>query len=59
MSRICESGCCDGWDSDESEVDGECPDCGYPTVGGFAASGCNWSPCVCKTCGYRPCDQSC
>ena len=59
MSRISEENCRDGWDSDDIEVNGECPDCGCPTVDGQAASGCNWSPCVCETCGYCPCDQSC
>ena len=35
------------------------PDCGEPTCGGIAASGCNYSPCVCETCGACPCDGSC
>jgi uncharacterized Zn finger protein len=51
--------CADGWSYDDSEVDGECPDCGYPTVDGVAQSGCNWSTVQCKTCGDAPCDQSC
>ena len=51
--------CSDGWYSEESEIDGECPDCGEPTVEGVAASGCNYSPMVCETCGARPCDGSC
>jgi hypothetical protein len=53
-------GCCDGWRLDESEgfVD-ECPSCGERTVDGTAQSGCNYSPVACKTCGSRPCDESC
>lgn len=54
-----EPGCCDCWSSYESEVDGECQDCGTPTVNGEAAYGCNYSPETCKTCGYSPCDGSC
>jgi hypothetical protein len=50
--------CCDGWDFSE-EVNGECPDCGEPTVDGGAATGCNYSPVECETCGWRPCDNSC
>jgi hypothetical protein len=57
--RIREIGCCDGWSSLVSEINGECPDCGYPTVDGDAASGCYYSPVICKTCGYAPCDGSC
>ena len=49
---ISEPFCCDGWSSEESGVDGECPECGYPTVGGDAASGCNWSPVYCNICRY-------
>ena len=33
--------------------------CGEPTCDGVAASGCNYSPCVCETCGACPCDGSC
>ena len=51
--------CSDGWSSSENEIDGECPDCGEPTVDGYAASGCNYSPITCETCGARPCDGSC
>lgn len=56
---LSESGCSDGWDSYESEIDGECPDCGMPTVEGYAAHGCRWSPITCVTCGARGCDGSC
>jgi NMD protein affecting ribosome stability and mRNA decay len=56
---LSESGCCDGWSSLKSEVNGICPDCGIETVNGVAAYGCNWSPVLCKTCGYAGCDGSC
>lgn len=59
MGIIREPGCCDGWESDESEVDGECPECGMKTVDGIAASGCCFSLVVCGTCKYAPCDGSC
>lgn len=59
MGVIREPGCCDGWSSDESEVNGECEECGGKTVNGSAASGCCYSPVVCDTCGYAPCDGSC
>ena len=56
---LSEPGCCDGWSSNSTDVNGECPECGMPTVDGMAAYGCSWSPVVCKTCGYKPCDGSC
>ena len=49
--------CCSQWD--EGKPDGECPDCGEPTVDGLAAKGCDYSPVCCTTCGDRPCDGSC
>lgn len=51
--------CCSSYTSEDSEINGECPDCGEPTVDGVAASGCNYSPIVCKTCNSSPCDLSC
>ena len=61
--------CCDGWshtpDIDEGEAWGECPDCGTRVITNaddsdwYAASGCNYSPTVCETCGWKPCDDSC
>ena len=53
--------CCDGWNYKDEDVDGECPECGMPTVEGEAqyGCGCNWSPVTCETCGYAPCDGSC
>ena len=54
-----EPGCCDSWGSYESEVNGECPECGTPTVDGQAAYGCNWSPVSCECCGRAVCDDAC
>lgn len=51
--------CWDGWSEPESAVNGECPDCGMPTVDGGAQYGCHYSPQACDTCGSRPCDHSC
>lgn len=51
--------CCDGWEYSDKEVNGVCKDCGMPTVGGHAQEGCHYSPVVCETCGWSPCDQSC
>ena len=51
--------CCDGWVSLKDSINGECPECGTPTVDGQAAYGCNWSPVSCETCGHRACDGSC
>jgi len=56
---IYEIGCCIGDSSLKSDVDGVCPDCGYPTVEGIAASGCAYSPVSCDTCGHAECDGSC
>lgn len=53
--------CCDGWNIpvEPGDVEDECPDCGSDTVNGEAKAGCNYSPKVCDTCGWRPCDDSC
>lgn len=51
--------CSEGWYEKDEDVDGECPDCGTPTVEGRAQFGCAWSPVDCKTCGWSPCDGSC
>jgi len=53
--------CCEPIDrtDDGSEIDGECSDCGQPTVDGEAAYGCFYSSVECKTCGWKPCDGSC
>ncbi|MCK9279169.1 MAG: hypothetical protein M0P71_00880 [Melioribacteraceae bacterium] len=44
---------------DLGEPNGECPECGEPTVDGKAASGCECSPETCPTCHATPCDESC
>lgn len=49
--------CCDR--IDYGTPDGECPDCGNPTVEGEATGGCVYSPVTCETCGATPCDDSC
>jgi hypothetical protein len=51
--------CADGWNLEDKDVDGKCPDCGIPTVDGDAQYGCHYSPTECETCGSRPCDGSC
>jgi hypothetical protein len=51
--------CCSPSDYKENEINGVCPECGEPTVDGEAFENCDYSPEVCKTCGYSPCDLSC
>ncbi len=51
--------CCDGWYIYDEEINGVCPDCGEPTRDGDAQAGCNYSPVICDTCGYAPCDDRC
>jgi len=52
--------CCadEGW-PEEIKPNGECPECGEPTVDGDSWEYCSYSPEQCKLCGSRPCDQSC
>jgi len=39
---------------------GECPDCGeLIDEDGDAEEMCNYSPTLCETCQYSPCDGSC
>jgi hypothetical protein len=51
--------CCDDYGYNVNEIDGECPDCGEPTVDGDAFRSCSYSPVECERCNWRPCDQSC
>ncbi len=51
--------CCEPNDYREDEINGECPDCGNPTVDDDAFESCSYSPEECETCGWRPCDGSC
>ena len=41
------------------QIDGKCPDCGEPTVDEVAFDNCAYSPELCPTCGWAPCDESC
>jgi hypothetical protein len=43
----------------EEDINGVCPDCGEPTVDGNTYDRCYYSPTLCDTCGYAPCDGSC
>lgn len=51
--------CCEPTGYVESQINGECPDCGEPTVDGDAYENCWYSPTDCETCGNSPCDDSC
>ncbi len=51
--------CCSSSGYNYSEINGECPDCGEPTIDGDAYVNCSYSPTQCDTCGYSPCDESC
>ena len=51
--------CCAGNEYNKDEIDGECPDCGEPTVDGDAYESCYYSSVECKTCNWKPCDGSC
>ena len=52
--------CCDSWDPGTSPV-GECPECGgdVDEEGQTTLPCCFYSPKVCDTCGWQPCDGSC
>lgn len=55
-----ESGCCSGWSTEIHRVTGYCPDCNGPIVwDGGSASGCDYSPVMCKTCGHAGCTGAC
>jgi uncharacterized protein (DUF983 family) len=41
------------------EINGECPNCGEPTVDGDAYENCTYSRRECDVCGWSPCDDSC
>lgn len=53
--------CSDIWDYRKrpDEPDDECPECGEPLYDGEPGSSCTYSPEVCRTCHYAPCDGSC
>ena len=56
-------GCCDpinDLSERQLEMHEECEDCGAKVDDeGNTLEGCEYSPIVCKTCGYCPCDLSC
>jgi hypothetical protein len=51
--------CCSNTDYRKEEINGVCPDCGEDTVDGDAYDACDYSPTLCETCGWDPCDESC
>jgi hypothetical protein len=51
--------CCSNTDYSREDINGVCPDCGEDTVDGDAYDACDYSPTLCKTCGWSPCDGSC
>lgn len=51
--------CCSNTNFKPEDIDGECPDCGDPTVDGNSYDCCTYSPTLCETCRNAPCDQSC
>ena len=52
--------CCAPYDEGREAVVGICPDCGAAiNKEGKAVYGCSYSPSICDTCGYSPCDRSC
>ena len=51
--------CCDSTEYTREEINGKCKMCGQPTVNGYAYEICGYSPLVCNTCGWKPCDGSC
>jgi len=52
--------CCDNQSGQPCDgEEGECPDCGALTYGGYSAEICGYSPIMCNTCLDAPCDGSC
>lgn len=51
--------CCEPSGYSKEEIDGKCPNCEEPTVEGRAYEECVYSPTICETCGWSPCDESC
>ncbi len=51
--------CCEPSGYRDEDIDGECPECGEPTVDGEAFECCSYSPECCEVCGCRPCNGSC
>lgn len=53
--------CCDPSGPFPKDTVGQCPDCEFDVDkdGDSTEQDCHYSPVVCQTCGYRPCDGSC
>jgi hypothetical protein len=51
--------CCADVGYEKEEINGECPECGEPTVDGNAYEQCSYSPETCEICNCKPCDLSC
>ena len=51
--------CCDNIGNWEEKPNGECPDCGEPTVDGYTTMKCAWSSTECETCEHASCDGAC
>ena len=54
--------CCEPSGYDENQINGECPDCGEPTVDGDAFYYCGYEPQDdddCHTCGTKYCTGYC
>lgn len=53
--------CCEPIGPSPQDTVGHCPDCeGEIDREGYSTEECcGYSPEVCKTCGWSPCDQSC
>jgi hypothetical protein len=43
----------------EANANGNCPDCGTPTIDGDAYSCCYYGAVECTSCGHAICDGSC
>lgn len=53
--------CCDPYGPYHEDTVGTCPDCGGNTdkEGDSTEESCGYSPPMCRTCKWSPCDQSC
>lgn len=51
--------CCSPSDFKVNQINGECADCGEPTVDNEAYENCYYSKTICETCGWSPCDEAC
>jgi hypothetical protein len=57
--EIINHNCCSPSGYAKEEINGECPECGNPTIDEDAYEACSYSPVECKECGWAPCDNSC